>query len=308
MLPAKVWRVYFVGICVMYNKLMRLKFTQIVFKILLPTILFTLPFYIPLYEYGFQIEPLLYVTPVAFAVLAGFFIATATSNYLNLQTLVAEEDATLIAIYNLSKLLDSVQAEKVADAIDNYLTKAFDFQFSTYTEWTIQEFDPIIVSVDEIQPSSVTPAQEAVLPLLHEAKVNLFKTRQSIALTAPRIVNLTHWFVLGTLAVANIVLLFGVRTGSPLLNVILGLTSGAIYMVLVILYEIDGDIFQDENLSYLNSQKVFRAIDRLEYFPEEAIRGGKIEKKNLPNRYRVGTYKDFPRSQEKEIRIVEKSK
>jgi len=120
----------------------RLTFFQFVFKVLVPVVIFILPFLLPLFEYGFQIEPLLYVTPVAFAVLAGFFIATATSNYLNLQTLVAEEDATLITIYNLSKLFDAEGANKVAEAIDQYLTKAFDFQFSTYTEWTIKEFDP----------------------------------------------------------------------------------------------------------------------------------------------------------------------
>ncbi len=277
---------------------------RFVFKILIPVVLFLLPFFLPLFEYGFNFEALLLVTPIAFAVLAGFFIATATTNYLNLQTLVAEEDATLISVYNLSKLIDPERAERVAEAIDQYLMKAFDFQFSEYTDFTITEFDPIIESIDAIQPVSPTPVQEAVLPYLHELKSGLFKTRQIITLTAPRIVLGSHWFILGTLAAANVVLLFGLRNGSLILNVVLGLTSIAMYLVLVILYEIDGDLFQEENMAYLNSQKVFRAIGRLSYFPADAIKQGRVQKKHLPSRYRIGIYKNFPKSLEKEVKIV----
>jgi hypothetical protein len=277
-----------------------------VFRTVLPVFLFLLPFFLPPFHYDFNYGALLLVTPIAFAVLTGFFIATATANYLNLQTLVAEEDAALITIYNLAKLVDPERAEKVAEAIDQYLMKAFDFQFTDYTEWTVQEFDPIIASVDAIRPESATAVQAAVLPYLHEVKSGLFKTRQVIALTAPRIVAASHWFVLGTLAAANIVLLFGLRNGSLMLNLILGLTSVAMYLILVILYEIDGDAFQEENLAYLNSQKVFHAIGRLSYFPEMAIKQGRVKQKNLPARYRVGIYKNFPHSLEKEVQVVER--
>ena len=53
---------------------------------------------------------------------------------------------------------------------------------------------------------------------------------------------------------------------------------------------------------FLTPQNVFTGIGRLPYFPQYVLEQNRV--KNLPETYRIGIYKNYPQSREKEIRIV----
>lgn len=69
-----------------------------IFKFLICLLLLLIAFNIPLFKLNFDVASILTVISFLFAILVGFFIAAATSNYLQLQSLIAEEDASLIII------------------------------------------------------------------------------------------------------------------------------------------------------------------------------------------------------------------
>src|SRR3989344_4349311 len=105
---------------------------RFVFKILIPLVIFFVPLFLPLAHYSFDVSTLLTVVSLAFTVLIGFFFATATTNYLNLRNLLAQDDGALMTIHNLAKLFDSKAAERIAEAIDQYFIATFDFELTEY--------------------------------------------------------------------------------------------------------------------------------------------------------------------------------
>jgi hypothetical protein len=74
--------------------------------ILLGACLFLIPFLLPLFGIS-TVGALVTPTSSIFAIVAGFFIADAMSNYLRLQTLIAEENASLISMAESAKEVDA---------------------------------------------------------------------------------------------------------------------------------------------------------------------------------------------------------
>ena len=84
------------------------------------------------------------------------------------------------------------------------------------------------------------------------------------------------------------------------MSVIVGVILFAIYQVLILLADLDSNKYLARKLGFKTPQYVFRAIGRLPYYPESVL--GWLK----PTRpYRVGVYKNYPKSFEKTIRIVE---
>jgi len=75
---------------------------------------------------------------------------------------------------------------------------------------------------------------------------------------------------------------------------------------MTLVYEIDSNIFLSKQLEYNDPQQVFEGIGRMNYYPKSAIDKGDAKPKT--DTYRIGIYKDYPNSLEKEIKIIEPSK
>lgn len=71
--------------------------TYYIKDILIAVGIFVAIFILPLFEIGDNLSSLVSATSTVFAIVAGFFIADAMSNYLRLQTLIAEENAALMS-------------------------------------------------------------------------------------------------------------------------------------------------------------------------------------------------------------------
>jgi len=273
-------------------------------KFLIPVVLFGLPFVVPVYAVGFDVSTFATIFSMIFVILVGFFIAAATANYLNLQSHLAEETAYLIALFSLGVSVQPSMKKKLGDVIDAYLIAAVDYPLLEYANKTRKELHDVIDVVDSIEVKVSDPKGMVALDHLYEAKISLIKTLHSVAFSAPRVVHRIHWVILTALASALVFLLFTLRTGEVLAGIVIGVLTISLYLVLILLHEVDNNDFLEDSLAYSDVQKVFEAIGKLKYYPETAFRRYGNDQLQLDKDYRVGIYKDYPKSMEKRIKIV----
>ncbi|MFA6405077.1 MAG: hypothetical protein WCW03_03715 [Candidatus Paceibacterota bacterium] len=257
-----------------------------IIKFIVCLLLLGAAFYIPLFKFNFDVASIITVTSLLFAILVGFFIAAATSNYLALQSLIANEDAGLIAIYNYCNIIAPERISKVVDIIDRYAIAALSFELTEYVDRTQTEFDDLNKTVEEIDFKD--GRGEQLIQSLYEKKNDLYNTRQNIALVARRIVTKSHWFVLGSLAILIDLLILAIRDGSFLSSLTTGILLIVTYITLSLLSDIDNNHFLEQAFSYDNSQQVFKILGKPRYYAESFLKNSRITKPK--GSYRTGYY------------------
>lgn len=267
-----------------------------------PLIIIISPFFIPLFSVSFDIDTILTVVSLIFAILVGFFIATATTNYLKLQTLISNEDSCLISIFNLTEVIQPSAVSKMREAIDYYSTRTLDFYISEYINKTQKEFKEILALIDNLSPQDEKGME--LLSNLYEKRDEFLKSRQETNLASQKIVMPSHWIILIFLSLLIVGLIFAMRDGSIIFSIIASMLSVAIYLIMVLLYRIDTNAFLEEQLAFQNSQIIFSELGTLKYFPIDAIKN-KIVKRPSED-FRVGIYKGAWGESEREIKIIKK--
>ena len=277
---------------------MNLKKQKLFFSLLLILVAIKLP----VFSLNLDVSTLLTIFSLLFAILLGFFIATATTNYLRLQSLIAEEDSSLIILFNLVRKIEPQSVGKVINAIDNYAIAALSFEAEDYVDKTRYEFENFTKEIDAINFSDKNG--EELFSSLHGKKNELYRVRQEIALVARRIVTSAHWVVIISLGILVGFLTLTLRHGELLSGVISGILLASDYLLLTLLYEVDNNRFLEQALSYQNSQQIFEAIGRPPYYLADTIKSGRISKPNKS--YRTGYYKSFKDNDIKLVDIVKK--
>ncbi|MCX6717375.1 MAG: hypothetical protein NTU76_01710 [Candidatus Taylorbacteria bacterium] len=271
-----------------------------IIKFLVCVVLFLIAFIIPLFKFNFDVASILTVASLFFAILVGFFIAAATSNYLALQSLIAEEDAGLIAIYNYCHIISPEKSSKLVEVLDKYAIAALSFELTEYVDKTHREFDDVSKVVEEIDFKDARGGQ--LIQLLYEKKNSLYQTRQNIALVARSIVTRVHWLVLCSLAIIIDILLLAIRDDSFFSCLITGILFIVTFLVLLLLNHVDNNRFLEQAMSYDNSQQIFMVIGKPKYYVEAIIKSGRVlEPKET---YRTGYYNG---PDDSEIRLVDKT-
>ena len=268
------------------------------FKFLMSLIIILVAVQLPVFHLNLDSSTYLSVFSLLFAILIGFFIATATTNYLRLQTLIAEEDASLITISNLVKNISPQATGVVEEAIDDYAIAALSFEMIDYVTKTYQEFEDLSKAIDAVSPNNDKGLQ--LIQSLHDKKNALYQTRQEIALVARRIVTPGHWVVVISLGSLIGFLVLALRDGGLISTIISGVLLTTIYLVLTLLNEVDNNRFLEQALSYQTSQQIFRAIGRPPYYVEDVIESGRVDKPKTS--YRTGYYKS---PSDKDIRLID---
>ena len=240
--------------------------------IILIILVFTLPHFTVL-ENG----TLVTAATAIFAVVAGFFIADAMANYLGLQSLIAEENATLISLFEDledQKLLPEA-TERVREAIDTYLVAQLDVPDLDHTAYTQKEFDALIFALHTYK-EGLGDDHEALSGHLQEIRAEMVRTNQEISLTAHVNLGAAHWALLLTLASMVGITVLAIRDGSLLMNVIaIGMLLGTLG-VLVVLRDVDNNRFLQKKLSFKNPRQVFRALRFPPYYPPSAEKSLRI--------------------------------
>ena len=274
-----------------------------VFGILFQLLLLGGVFFVPMFKLSFDVATILTVLSLFFTILLGFFIAATTSNYLRMQTIIATEDAQLISIYNLVKMLQPAKAKKLANLIDLYLIRAFDFDMLEYVPYTQKYWDGIVDVINSVRPKN--NYFSSLLQNLHSLKDANTALRQETGLTAQKIVSKRHWFILILLSVLISVLLLSLRVDDYFSVLIIGFVLLTIYQVLRLLYNIDSNVFLAEKLGFESSQRVFLAVGKEKYYPEYVV-SSKLKKILSGENYRVGIDKNLG-SSEKKIKLIKKN-
>ncbi|MFA6353299.1 MAG: hypothetical protein WCW90_03670, partial [Candidatus Paceibacterota bacterium] len=119
---------------------------KIIVRFIIPILAFGIPFVVPLYNFSYP-QDLLNVVSLLFVIILGFFIAAATSNYLNFQSCLAEENSALVTLFNIVKLVAPSSTKKIADLIDYYVIKTLDYEIGEYADHTQKEYDEIVEEV-----------------------------------------------------------------------------------------------------------------------------------------------------------------
>jgi len=236
-------------------------------------ILMILTFLLPDFHFAFDISVILTIVSLLFAILVGFFIGTATTNYLRLQTLISNANADLIQIFRLSKLIQVSSGEKIANVIDEYMIAMLDFPFLKWVPNTKKEFNEVTKAVEEVDP--LNEKGLSLFSHLQNAKSDLDRTNQEISLAAEEVVSGRHWFILISLALIIATLLLSLRDGYWVFSFVNGVLLVAIYQILTLLKEVDSNVFLAEKLGYQNPQQVFQAIGK-------TCLGGRQEKLGMP--------------------------
>lgn len=255
-------------------------------KLLVCALLISVAFITPLFRFDFDVSSIVTIASLLFTILVGFFIAAATSNYLTLQSLIANEDAGLIAIYNYCKVIAPEMLSKLVDIIDIYAIAALSFELTEYINCTQSEFDVLSKAVEDINFKD--GKGEQLIQSLHEKKNELYNTRQNIALVARRIVTSSHWFVIGSLTLLLDLLVLSLRDGSTFSSIVTGVLLVVTYITLQLLFDIDNNHFLEQVFSYDNSQQVFKIIGKPRYYAESFIKNSRISKPK--GTYRTGYY------------------
>lgn len=270
---------------------------KILLDVVVPIIIVLVTFYSPNLVLPFDISALITIVALIFTILIGFFISAATANYLRLQSLVSTEDGTLIGIFNFCKKIQPDSKEIIAEAIDGYATSALDHEMTDYVEKTEYEFSNLVNKIDEIKTNDNEGS--SLFPYMHAAKNSLFVTRQEINLASRKILHVLHWFILIILAGLIATLLLTYRNGDFFTSFILAVLIVSVYLVLLLVYQLDSNIFLEEQLAFQNTQNVFKAIGRLPYYPKEVIVNKRA--KEPVSQYRTG---ELGKDLKREIKVV----
>lgn len=254
---------------------------------------------LPSFKFSFDIGTVLTVISLIFAILVGFFFAAATSNYLRLQSLITQEDAALITIYNLTQLIQPSGAPAVAETIDAYMIAVLDYEILTYAPGVAKELQAVVDAVDRLQPEDERGMN--LIQTIHGAKASLYATNQETALAAKQIVSGHHWLVVILLALFIDILLLSLRDGTLINAFIVFAVIVTLYKTLTLVHEVDSNLFLAKQLAFKSPQHVFEAIGRLRYYPETAFADGQPRPTGT---YRLGRYKNLAESYEKTIETV----
>lgn len=232
-------------------------------EILFSIILFLLPFVFP--QFGITNVGIL-VTPLAavFAIVTGFFIADAMANYLRLQTLIAEENATLVALADSSRRIDKKKSVRVHRAIDQYMITQLNVGTLNYVLKTRREMDEVCAVVSFLTPNMKNGSSYEHLLGLKE-KIHL--TRQEILLTTKKTLTTGHWFTLILFAVLMQVTVFAIRDSTFLMDIVSAFMNVGIFALLILLRDIDNNRLLENKLSYQNPQEVFHAVGQPPFYP-----------------------------------------
>lgn len=249
-------------------------------------LLFFVPFVLPAFGKGIDAAALISATAAIFAIVTGFFIADAMSNYLRLQTLIAEENASLIALADLVKRVDAAGAQKVHQAIDAYMIAQLDADTLNHMLITQTQLDTLVEAVDTLQ---VGPAGREFYDHILGLVEKIVASRQEMALAAKKNLTVVHWTTLIVLAALVAITTLLLRDGGLTMNLVAGTMIVGMQAVLTILRDVDNNRLLERKLMFENPREVFHAIARPPYYP--AMSPARARLPDADGRYRLGTGK-----------------
>lgn len=198
-----------------------------------------------------------------YGVFYGFEVSIVLSNFSQLKSLVAIENASLLSVFHLSQVIGGEFAQEVANRIEIYLKKAIDVPLSKHLPETNKEFFAIFEPLKSVKPEG--DAQLASLNYINEGLYYIPQSRNQIAQVAPRDVDPPEWAILIVLAVILIGTILIGRDTNIISQISAAIFSATIIGSLLLLDEIDSNRIQEARLENEVFNETLAAMDREKY-------------------------------------------
>jgi hypothetical protein len=238
------------------------------------------------------------ISTFLFGLIAGFYIVVTTTDYNSLKTILAIETAGWISLFNAISVYDKKTAKELVPLIDEYTRHTFDYEIIDYARKTGAEFEKVVEKINQLK---LNQKNMSMYEKVYEALIKITEARQQLIVLGTKALSFFQWailLVLGGLVVAS---LYGLRTGEIFFEVVTVMISSCIVLILFLIRDLDLYIWNEKTFGYDIFQNIFRAIGQLPYYPEESIKARRVHPEE--ERYRIGTFVDFPKSLKRKIAI-----
>lgn len=229
------------------------------------------------------------ITTFLFGIIAGFYIVVTTTDYNSIKNVLAVETAKLISLYQNVRLYDLNASGSLAERIDEYVRRNFDYEVIEYAHVTHIEFDSI---VREIQVLPLMQDNSWLREKIQEILGEIITTRQQLTVLGTKTLSTFQWAVLYILGGLLILSLYGLRTGELFFDIVTVSISCAVVLVLFLIRDLDLYTWNEKTFSIDTFENVLLAIGKLPYYPSELIQSGRVSPED--EQYRVGVLTGGP--------------
>lgn len=238
------------------------------------------------------------ISTFLFGLIAGFYIVVTTTDYNSIKSILAEETASWIALYQNINEYDSTAAKKLADALDAFLRRSFDFEIIDYARSNTKEFDAISTIVNDIT------YENSLSSLYQEIRSKwaiILSSRQKLTVLGAKTLSGFQWIILFALALLVVTSLYGLRTGELFFDIVTVFISSSIVLILLLIRDLDLYIWNEKTFGYDIFENIFLAIGLLPYYPLESVEKGRVHP--TEPKYRVGVLIDYPKTSRRKIEV-----
>lgn len=238
------------------------------------------------------------ITTFLFGIIAGFFIYVTSTDYTNVRQILAAETSGWISLHRSVAMYDPAAARMLADRIDVYLRRTFDFEIIDYARSTIPEFES---AAEIVRNLPYRPERSSIHQVIMGELDAITLARQQLIVLGTKALSAFSWAVLLALGILVVGSLYGLRTGEVFFDVVTVFVASAVVLLLLLIRDLDLYIWNERTFGFEVEANLFRSIGKLPYYPEESITKGRIHA--TEPEFRVGVFIDYPRSSERRIEI-----
>ncbi len=188
----------------------------------------------------------LFIVPITlfFAIIAGFSMARAWSEYSSMRDAVSGEITAIVNAYFAFSFFNKKELSKLSNLLQKYLKAVLKTDQKSFYK-TNKEFDELRRGVyNAIKKSNKINSMEIILSVM--APWERYRDDQILLSTSklPKAL----WILLGLLAFIIIVYSFGVRVNSPISVIVTTISSLAPIITIYIIYDLDKYDFMDNRM------------------------------------------------------------
>lgn len=246
---------------------------------------------------------ILTISTFLFGIIAGFYIVITTTDYNSVKSLLADETAALISLYQNALIYDKQSAEKLSLIIDEYVRHTFNYEIIDYARNTHSQFEKI---QDATRDLPIRENLSFIYQQIRSAMNDVVVARQQLTVLGTKTLSAFQWMVLFVLALIPLVSLYGLRTGEIFFDIVTVIVSVTVVLILVLIRDLDLYVWNEKTFSFEIFKNVFRAIGQPPFYPAESIEKGRIHP--MESEYRLGTYINFPKTLERKIEVISVNK
>lgn len=240
---------------------------------------------------------ILTITTFLFGIIGGFYIVVTTTDYNSVKSILASETAGWISLCQNVSIYNKALSTNLADLVDAYVRKTFDYEIIDYAKGTHGEFVALSKIIQEIPFSEPSSTYDKIRDNMN----GIVTARQNLTVLGAKTLSLFQWFVLLTLATILISSLYGLRSGELFFDIVTVAISGSVVLVLLLIRDLDMYVWNEKTFGYDIFENVLKSIGKLPYYPAESLSSGRVYPTD--KEYRIGTYVDPSVNSDRTIEI-----